>query len=282
MFSSRSHERFARPLTLKGKKHPTKRLKVKCLSRIKHKPEAPNETRDYYKKLNLAQGTQITENEDTGTGFLQLHIDERGRSPSPTQELVSPVVDWSTLHEQVDCSEPLLSQTSRHRNETTETIPIVASNRLLSSPRNSIIATHRIYLDPDVPKVTSNIEKKPQNPIDERLYKIAKQINSIKKKIKKFEAEFETQHGYRPSHAEKMNDKNIKKLHADLSALKRDQRQIAELANGSCLINTEDNLDRINVVSLQVTINEIEKVRTFTLYHFIFCTYQPGLKVFKF
>ncbi|CAG9854902.1 unnamed protein product [Phyllotreta striolata] len=256
----RSNERFARPLTLKGKRHPTKRLKVKSVSRIKHKSETSNETKDSTRKSNIAQ--TVHDNEDSKTGFLQLHIDERDRPSSPTQELVSPVVDWSTLHEQVDCSEPLLSQTSRHRNETAESIPIVASNRLLSSPRNSIIATHRIYLDPDVPKVTSNLEQKPQNPLDARLYKIAKQINSVKKKVKKFEAEFEARHGYRPSHAEKLSDRDVKKLYADLSALKRDQKQIADLANGSCLTSTEENVGRINVVSLQVTITEIEKKLT--------------------
>ncbi|XP_057672397.1 protein FAM13A [Diorhabda carinulata] len=253
----RSNERFARPLTLKGKKHPTKRLKVKCFPRTKYKPEILPETKDHNKKSNYPQQEQ-----DNSSGFLQLHIDERERSPSPTQELVSPVVDWSTLHEQVDCSEPLLSQTSRDRTETTEIMPVVASNRLLSSPRNSIIATHRIYLDPDVPKVTSNIENKPQNPLDERLYKIAKQINGIKKKIKKYENEFETKHGYRPSHAEKMTDKNIKKLYTDLSSLKRDQKQLADISNGSTLLPVEDRTKQLSVVNLQATINEMEKKLT--------------------
>lgn len=256
----RSNERFARPLTLKGKKHPTKRLKVKCFPRTKYKSEVLPETRDHHKKSNFPQGSALAPEQESSTGFLQLHIDERGRSPSPTQELVSPVVDWSTLHEQVDCSEPLLSQTSRDRHEAVETMPVVASNRLLSSPRNSIIATHRIYLDPDVPKVTSNIiENKPQNPLDERLYKISKQINSIKKKIKKYEGDFEAKHGYKPSHAEKMNDKNIKKLYTDLSSLKRDQRQLADISNTSTLLTVEDTTRQISVANLQATINEMEK-----------------------
>ncbi|XP_072401306.1 protein FAM13A [Diabrotica undecimpunctata] len=253
----RSHERFARPLATKGKKHPTKRLKVKCIPRPKYKPELSFDTRDQHKKLQLSHGGFLAEYDSSRTGFLKLHIEEGNRSPSPTQELVSPVVDWSTLHEQVDCSEPLVSQTSRQGHET-DSMPIIASNRLLSSPRNSIIATHRIYLDPDVPKVTTNLDKKPQNPLDERLHKLAKQINSIKKKIKKCEVEFENKHGYKPSHVEKMNDINIKKLYTELSSLKRDQKQLNEISNSNPLLSSEEKTSA-SITNLEITISEIEK-----------------------
>ncbi|KAJ8921004.1 hypothetical protein NQ315_015800 [Exocentrus adspersus] len=257
----RSHERFARPLMLK-KKHPSKRLKVRCVSRTKYKPELPSDSKEHKK----AQPDTHPSDQDEGTGnrtrFLQLHGEERERSPSPTTTPVTPVLDFKTLHEQIDCSEPLLSQTTRQINENTETLPSlsVASNRLLSSPRNSIIATHRIYLDPDVPQMTSSLDKTPQNPVDERLQKLTKQINSLKKKIKKYESEFEAKHGFKPSHVEKMNDKTMKKLYADISKLKKEQKQLNEVSTNCSLIGgSETKTEKASAANLQDTINEIEK-----------------------
>lgn len=263
----RSHERFARPLMLK-KKHPNKRLKIRYVSRTKFKPELSNDNKEH-KKINVPQGTHPSEHEtandgtENGTHFLQLHREERERSPSPTTTPVSPVLDLTTLHEQVDCSEPLLSHTTRQINENTETLPSlsVASNRLLSSPRNSIIATHRIYLDPDVPQMTSSLDKTPQNPVDERLEKLTKQINSLKKKIKKYESEFESKHGFKPSHVEKMNDKVVKRFYTDLSKLRKEQKQLKEVSTNCSLIGgSETKPDKTDSVNLKDTITEIEKV----------------------
>lgn len=260
----RSHERFSRPLTLKSRKLPGKRLKIRYLSRTKYKPEFPTDGKEHYKKNNNPHSIEEdTKDVDIHTNFMQIHEDERERSPSPTRIPVSPVLDLSTLHEQIDCSEPMLSQTSRQINDNIETMPSlsIASNRLISSPRNSIIATHRIYLDPDIPKMNSNLSQNPQNPVDERLQKLSKQINSLKKKIKKFENEFEINHGYKPSHLEKMTDKNVKKMYGDLSKLKKDQRQLTDISTNCSLLNGNANdQEKIDMVSLQVTITEIEKV----------------------
>ncbi|XP_018564291.1 protein FAM13A [Anoplophora glabripennis] len=261
----RCHERFARPLMLK-KKHPNKRLKIRCISRTKFKPELPNDNKEY-KKISTPQGTYSSECETTnkeessGVRFLQLHEEERERSPSPTT-LVSPVLDLTTLHEQVDCSEPLLSHTTRQINENTETLPSIsiASNRLLSSPRNSIIATHRIYLDPDVPQMTSSLDKTPQNPVDERLQRLSKQINSLKKKIKKYEIEFESNYGFKPSHVEKMNDKAMKKFYTDLGKLRKEQKQMNEVSKNCLLISgNETEPEKTDVINLKDTIHEIDK-----------------------
>nr|CAI5837924.1 unnamed protein product [Callosobruchus analis] len=255
----RSHERFARPLTLKSKKHPNKRLRVRYLSRTKCKPDLPTDAKDHHKKSNTLQCSS-----DKSTEFLDTQCTEgqRERSPSPIHRSVSPVLDLSTLHEQVDSSEPMLSQ-SRQINENTETMPSlsIASNRLLSSPRNSIIATHRIYLDPDIPKMISSLDQKLQSPVDEKCQKLSKQINSVKKKIKKYENEFENKHGFKPSYVEKMSDKNMKKLYSDLSRLKKEQKQLTEMSSTCTLIAREEDKSE-KMSSLETTVSEIEKKLT--------------------
>lgn len=264
----RSHERFSRPLTLK-KKHPNKRLRIRYVSRTKFKPELPTDNKEH-KKFGVPQEVHPNDHDtaietvEVETTFLQLHREERERSPSPSTTPISPVIDLKTLHEQIDCSEPVLSHPSRQINENTETLPSlsVASNRLLSSPRNSIIATHRIYLDPDVPQMTLSLDKTPQNPVAERLQKLTKQINSAKKKIKKYETEFEAKHGFKPSHVEKMNDKTMKKFYTDLNKMRKEQKQLNEVSSNCSLIGGVDTKSEPpNSANLQETINEIEKVK---------------------
>lgn len=50
---------------------------------------------------------------------------------------------------------------------------------------------------------------------DERIRQINKRLTSLKKKISAYEESFETNYGYRPSHADKSSDKNIKNYIAE-------------------------------------------------------------------
>ncbi|EFA03155.1 protein FAM13A isoform X2 [Tribolium castaneum] len=240
----RSHERFSKPLALKKKSHKSRRPKARCLPKPKFKPEITHE------KDEVKNDSE----EIYAEPFLQLHKAEKERSPSPVR------LDLTTLHEQVDCSEPLLSCANHQIDEDTETLPglSVASNRLLSSPRNSIIATHRIYLDPDV-QVNFGLENKTQNPLELRLQKITKQINSTKKKIKKFESEFEAKHGYKVSHADKLNDRNIRQLYLELSKLKKEQKQLFDVCPNVAPEEDREKALQSSPRNLQDTLNDIER-----------------------
>jgi hypothetical protein len=50
-------------------------------------------------------------------------------------------------------------------------------------------------------------------------------ICSLKKKIKHYEEEFEREYGYRPSHADKMGDKGIKKMYAEMNRLRKEVKR---------------------------------------------------------
>lgn len=272
----RSHERFARPHTLKNKKHQNKRLKMRYTSKAKIKNDLQMEKevskRHYSSGLpaqNSKQHTNTEHKDNNGTNsvnFLNLQpSDNEHQIPSPTHTPISPVLDFSTLHEQVDCSEPLLSRPNNEVDEDTETMPSlsVASNRMLSSPRNSIIATHRIYLDPDVPQTNTSLDKVPQNPYDERMQKLNKQINSYKKKIKICEADFEAKSGFKPSQFDKLNDSKMRKLYVELSKLKKDQKQLSEISISCSLMNFSGKLVQGGrPVTLQETVDEIEQKLT--------------------
>ncbi|KAL1490564.1 hypothetical protein ABEB36_013235 [Hypothenemus hampei] len=238
----RSYERFTRAHTFKSKKHP-RRCKIRGSPKVKLKheiQEAPLEATTSLKFLEANKESQI-----------------KDRSPSPVKTPVSSV-DFASLYEQTDSLEPVISQPHTQVNETMETMPgdSVAFNKMLSSPRNSIIATHRIYLDPDVGNISTR--KLVKNPIEERIQKLAKQINSCKKKILICEADFEMEHGTKPSQIDKMNDTTIRKLYVELSKLKREQKKLSEISVvGYSRVSLNSN--KGTIVTLQETVKEIEE-----------------------
>ncbi|ERL93610.1 hypothetical protein D910_10898, partial [Dendroctonus ponderosae] len=196
--------------------------------------------------------------EVTTLKFLDLCEQPTQRSPSPTHTSVSPALDFATLHEQVECTEPLVSHPQNQVNEDMETMPsqLIAFNKMLSSPRNSIIATHRIYLDPDVPQIAP-IAKLSRNPVDERIQKLNKQINSCKRKIMMSEADFESKTGSKPTQFDKMKDGTIRNLYVELSKLKREQKQLSETSVGCSRMHLNHTGE--SSVALQETVDEIRQ-----------------------
>lgn len=61
---------------------------------------------------------------------------------------------------------------------------------------------------------------------DERIRQINKRLTSLKKKISNYEESFENNYGYRPSHADKASDKNIKNYIAEIHRLRKEKSQI--------------------------------------------------------
>jgi len=57
-----------------------------------------------------------------------------------------------------------------------------------------------------------------------KLKKLTKQLSVVKRKVEDYEATFEDSYGYRPSQAEKQNNKAVRKLLIQMSRLKRQIR----------------------------------------------------------
>ena len=57
-----------------------------------------------------------------------------------------------------------------------------------------------------------------------KLKKLTKQLSVVKRKVEDFEATFEDNYGYRPSVAEKQNNKAVRKMLIQMSRLKRQIR----------------------------------------------------------
>ncbi|XP_049767917.1 protein FAM13A [Schistocerca cancellata] len=147
--------------------------------------------------------------------FLQLHSpsQERERSPSPVPSAsppVAPPLDLKTLHQQVGESEP---QPSRRG----------------SGGAGSLTMHH---LDPSVPPSPPHEHAGPgRSPLispEQRLKALNKQAHSLKKKVKQFEEDFQKEYGYRPSHSDKMYDREMKKVCAELNKIRKEIKQLKE------------------------------------------------------
>lgn len=80
---------------------------------------------------------------------------------------------------------------------------------------------------------TRDIMQKSHSPLsgvfqtpDERIRQINKRLTSLKKKISNYEESFENNYGYRPSHADKANDKNIKNYLVEIHRMRKEKSQI--------------------------------------------------------
>lgn len=79
---------------------------------------------------------------------------------------------------------------------------------------------------------TRDIMQKSHSPVgiyqtpDERIRQINKRLTSLKKKVSAYEENFEVHYGYRPSQADKTNDKHIKNYVAEIHKLRKEKSQI--------------------------------------------------------
>lgn len=93
---------------------------------------------------------------------------------------------------------------------------------LISSPRNSLILTRKVYLEPLISTKTqipaAPVVKPLRNPIESRIKHISKQINVIKKKLKKSEEGLLEEGRY--------SDKKIRTLHIELGKLKKELKSL--------------------------------------------------------
>ncbi|KAJ9592636.1 hypothetical protein L9F63_015691, partial [Diploptera punctata] len=262
----RSTERFARAVAPRGRRNMARRRRIVHKnsktstedmdgggSSKENEEQEVNETNISRTPQQQVSANSSTSDDDSSQdassnsssthSFLQLHPQERGRSPSPTPSPCTPPLDLSTLHQQVDCNEPLTSLSNwsfAHRQPEDDTV----SSQVMLSPRNSMILTRRVYLDPNVPPSPPHEHSAPilrnsggPGPLDSetKVKQLTKQMNSLKKKLRRYEEEFEREYGYRPSHADKMGNRDIKKICTELNKLRKEMKHLKEDPHGAIL-----------------------------------------------
>lgn len=98
------------------------------------------------------------------------------------------------------------------------------------SPRNSVLVPRRFYSDDKAEE-----QKNAANVKEQGVKNLVKQINSLKKKIKRYEGEFEDNFGYRPSHSDKMSNRDIKRIVTELNKVRKEHKILKEGFVGTLL-----------------------------------------------
>ncbi|GFO23335.1 protein fam13b-like isoform x2 [Plakobranchus ocellatus] len=192
------------------------------------------------------------------------------RSPTNGIKLFIPPLDFSTLHEHVDGSEPIPVSKGQFDTQiwikTNQLTGPEESNVAIISPRshklkkrNGIdVLAASLSVDTEAPmspsansncgifRASTNTDIPPSPPIQQDIYKkhsddecsyrlrqLTKKISGLKKKIKSFEEAFERQHGYKPSQGEKAAQLDIKKYMNELSKARKDLKSLKETTEKS-------------------------------------------------
>lgn len=102
------------------------------------------------------------------------------------------------------------------------------------SPRNSVLIPRRFYSDKELAQ--SSAPKPPEF----GLKNLTRHMNDIKRRLKKYETEFEENFGYKPSHSDKMSNRDIKKLCSELNKLRKEYRMLKEDPIGVLIANANN------------------------------------------
>ncbi|XP_076753209.1 protein FAM13B isoform X2 [Xylocopa sonorina] len=247
----RSSERFSRSITPRGRRQARRRKVHKIADGENSSKENEEETDNVY---NVSSSPN-NRNGSPAQSFLEMLSSGPSRSPSPARP---PTVS----HE--DLNNPSLTNWTFQRQENGEEAD--ARVEAMLSPRNSLLLPRRFYSENEIQPVSSNIT-------EFSLKNLTKHINGLKKKIKKFEDEFEENFGYRPSHSDKMCNRDIKRLCTELNKLRKEHKQLKDdpvsvlLANASnrtrttnCSpTNNNNSQEKSRAMSMEEMVKEIEK-----------------------
>lgn len=248
----RSSERFSRSITPRGRRQARRRR----VHRVRDPESSSKENEEEPENIYNVSPSPNSHNGSPAQSFLEMLSSGPSRSPSPCRP---PTFDHEDLN-----NPSLTNWTFQHREENEDAAD--ARVEAMLSPRNSLLLPRRFYTENEVPQNTPNIG-------DLGLKNLTKHINGLKKKMKKYEDEFEENFGYRPSHSDKMSNRDIKRLCTELNKLRKENKLLKEdpisalLANANNKVNTRtgsptnnnNSQEKSRATSMEEMVKEVEK-----------------------
>ncbi|XP_026670360.1 protein FAM13B isoform X2 [Ceratina calcarata] len=246
----RSSERFSRSITPRGRRQARRR-------RVHKIADAENSSKENEEEIDniYASSSPGSCNSSPAQSFLEMLSSGPSRSPSPARP---PTIG------QEDVYNPGLTNWAFQRQESDEAAD--ARVEAMLSPRNSLLLPRRFYSENEMPSSGPNVAER-------GLKNLTKHINGLKKKIKKYEDEFEENFGYRPSHSDKMSNRDIKRLCTELNKLRKEHKMLKEdpvsalianannktrTTNGSPT-NNNNSQEKSRAISMEEMVKEVEK-----------------------
>lgn len=106
-----------------------------------------------------------------------------------------------------------------------------ADNEVMLSPRNSVLGKEGIDIPPSPPLHQAPMDPPISrqgylegNPVT-KMNELARQITALKRQLKSLESQYEQVYGYKPSHSDRLNNKEIRKCVVQLSKTKKELKR---------------------------------------------------------
>nr|XP_032604970.2 protein FAM13C isoform X6 [Taeniopygia guttata] len=193
---------------------------------------------------------QLPAPKDTAPSPAQSSVQADGAGCGEQYHFISPIIDFNLMHQQRDSEEPvpahrdwqndMESSPQEHHSQGTSRLlyHITDGDNPLLSPRCSIFSqSQRFNLDTEsapsppsaqpfmMPRSSSRCScedcKEPQT-----VTQLTKHLQSLKRKIRKYEEKFEQEKKYLPSHGDKTSNPEVLKW---MNALAKGRKQLKEL-----------------------------------------------------
>uniref|UniRef100_A0A1B0G3Q1 FAM13A-like domain-containing protein n=1 Tax=Glossina morsitans morsitans TaxID=37546 RepID=A0A1B0G3Q1_GLOMM len=96
---------------------------------------------------------------------------------------------------------------------------------------------------------------------EERLKQINKRLTALKKKLSQLEEAYENRMGYRPSQADRLNDKYMKNILSELSKLRKERHELKDDPMAALGLKSQSNSQEAQqkLEKMKVTLREIEQ-----------------------
>jgi len=232
-------EVFSRPRKKLTRNYNRKNRKERCDS-LKENDQNGNvedvvKTEALQEEINNIESNTSLESNTSGIALvMKLTAEIKAVSPSQTRRFSSPpetsangfklpslcpsVEDtqnkpcWVSQHLQHVIRVDTAKETMTLDNESPRTFNMINSERHLE--HNQHLIERRL--------------SEPLSPKKSKQKQLSRQLSSVKRKIEQLEQAFQQRTGYRPSHADKMNDYDLKKMITEQSRIKKDIKTYKE------------------------------------------------------
>ncbi|KAL3875584.1 hypothetical protein ACJMK2_033522 [Sinanodonta woodiana] len=138
------------------------------------------------------------------------------KSPTNSRKPFIPLLDLSTLHQHVESHDAIPARKGQSMSYQRMTEQEDVDEKEVMSPRSS--------------KLKKSGHSTLDDEVTAKMKSLSRKIQGLKRKIKHFEEEFENQHGYKPSQAEKSARPEVKKYITELTKARKEIKKVKEEA----------------------------------------------------
>lgn len=252
----RHSERFLKTKSPSGRKSPRK----------PSRKSSPTPYWEDYVRENQNNANMINNDDDSSEKDDDENDDKpSSRSVYPWENYDEPVVCQRFAENTFDHVHHSIAKFIKHDHDLVkyclindDNAPIISEKKQFSNFMGSSLDTMKIR---DVMQNShSPVGSYQYQTPDERIRQINKRLSSLKRKIAAYEENFETSYGYRPSQADKTNDKHIKNYIAEIHKLRKEKSQIkSDPMTAMGYKNKFENGD-VRLMKVKDTLLDIEKV----------------------